>query len=299
VASFSNPVGVALEASGSVIVADFDNNLLRRVAADGAASTLTSQSSFQRPYGLGFVGTMFYAQTDTNPTGVRNANTGTLWRIDTTSGAATAVAADLGRPRAFAPLSDGRLVLSDLANQRLRLLNVTSGAVSDLAGQAGCPGSWNGTGADARFQSPSGVVVLSGDRIVVADLGAHVLREVTTAGVVTTFAGDGVAGSIDGPRASARFNGPRALAVDGTGAIFVSEANAHRIRRIAADGTVTTVAGDGTAGFMDGLGNVARFFGQEGITVAADGRTIYVADGTGGSDTPVPYHRIRKIVIAP
>ena len=118
-------------------------------------------------------------------------------------------------------------------------------------------------------------------------------------GVVTSFAGDGIAGTIDGPAASARFVSPKAIAADASGAVFVSDTEAHRIRRIAADGTVTTVAGNGVAGFMDGAGNVAQFVGQEGIAVTADGRTLFVADGTGGAEPPGPYHRIRKITIAP
>lgn len=298
-ATFSNPVGVVIDPSGGLVVADFDNDLLRRVAPDGAVSTLTALSGFSRPYGLASMGSALYAQTDAAPSGARNANTGSLWRIDTASGVPTVVATDMGRPRAFAQLSDGRWVLSDVANQRLRLLDPATGAVSELAGLAGCAGSAVGTGPDARFTSPAGVVVLPGDRIIVADMGAHVLREVTSAGVVTAFAGDGVPGTIDGPRSGARFNGPRALAADASGAIFVSEVNSHRIRRIASDGTVTTVAGDGTAGATDGIGATASFYGQEGIAVSPDGTTLYVADGTGGSDDPVPYHRIRKITIAP
>ena len=59
------------------------------------------------------------------------------------------------------------------------------------------------------------------------------------------------------------------------------------------------MAGDGVEGFMDGPGAMAEFFGLEGIAASPAGTTIYVADGTGGSDTPVPYHRIRKITFAP
>jgi DNA-binding beta-propeller fold protein YncE len=104
---------------------------------------------------------------------------------------------------------------------------------------------------------------------------------------------------MDGARASSRFVAPQALAADNTGAILVSDVDAHRIRRIASDGTVSTVAGNGTAGFADGSGQNAAFFGQEGLAVSADGKTIYVADGTGGSETPVPYQRLRKITLAP
>jgi hypothetical protein len=296
---FSNPVSVAIEPGGSLVVADYDTDLLRRVSVDGTISTLTNQATFQRPFGLVFSGSDLYAQTDADPNGDRGSTTGTLWRVDRSSGVATVVAADIGGPRAFAALSAGRLVLSDFANQRVALLDPLTGVMTDLAGLAGCPGSANGTGAWARFLDPQGVVVLAGNRIIVADRESHLLREISLTGVVTTFAGDGVAGTIDGPRASARFVAPQALAADGSGAIFVSDVGAHRIRRIASDGTVKTVAGDGTAGFADGSGEHAELFGQEGLAVSADGKTIYVADGTGGSDTPVPYNRVRKIAVAP
>ena len=102
----------------------------------------------------------------------------------------------------------------------------------------------------------------------------------------------------DGPAASARFNRPEAVAADANGVVYVSDVGAHRIRQIAA-GMVSTVAGDGTQGFVDGAGNMAEFYGQEGITVSSDGTTVYVADGTAGSDTPIPYNRIRAITFGP
>jgi DNA-binding beta-propeller fold protein YncE len=142
------------------------------------------------------------------------------------------------------------------------------------------------------------VVVQTGDRIIVADRDAHVLRLVTLAGDVTTFAGDGVPGTIDGPLASARFVGPRALAADGSGAIYVSDDGAHRIRRITPDGVVVTIAGDGTAGYADSSGDMSEFFGQEGLAVTADGTKLYVADGTSGSGG-APYQRLRVITIGP
>ena len=100
VGMFDNPVSVAIEASGSLVVSDFDNSRLRRVvAADGTLSTLTVQSGFQRPFGLAVAGNVLYAQTDTNPSGVRNLTTGTIWQIDGATGVATAVGPNLGRPR--------------------------------------------------------------------------------------------------------------------------------------------------------------------------------------------------------
>ncbi len=299
VATFNNPVGIAIEPSGSLVVSQYDDDKIRRISTAAVTSTLTSQSGFRRPYGIGVFGGTIYVQTDFNATNQNGASNGTIWRVDATTGVASVVAANIGRPRAFAPLSDGRLVLSDSANYRVRLFDPTTSQLVELAGNASCPGAAEGTGSNARFAFASGITVLAGDRIIVADRAAHVLREVTLAGVVTTFAGDGVAGTIDGPRATARFMGPRAVTSDGTGAVYVSDDIAHRIRRIAADGTVTTVAGTGAEGFADGAGNAAVFFGQEGIAATTDGQTLYLTDGTSGAETVVPYHRIRKITIAP
>ncbi len=135
---------------------------------------MTSEGTFTRPFGLGWIGTTLYAQTDADPTGMRGPTGGTIWSIDRTTGLATVVLANVGRPRAFAAFSDGRLVLSDFVNAQLLLLNVTTKAVTPLAGQAGCdmPSSSNGTGTSARFKSPQGIVVLAGDRIIVADRDA-------------------------------------------------------------------------------------------------------------------------------
>ena len=298
-ATFDNPVSIAIGPSGAMVVSDYENNRLRGVATDGAVTTIVQQSSFQRPYGVTFAGSTLYAQTDANPSGIRNSTTGTIWRIDILTGIATAIAPNLGRPRAIAALGTDRLVLADVANQRVQVFNVDTGALSDLAGLMGCPGSANGTGPFARFMEPYGVVVLANGHVIVSDADAHLLRDVSSIGVVTSFAGDGVAGTIDGPAASARFRSPKAIAADASGAVFVSDTEAHRIRRIAADGTVTTVAGNGVGGFMDGAGSAAQFLGQEGLAVSADGRTLFVADGTGGAEPPGPHHRIRKITIAP
>jgi sugar lactone lactonase YvrE len=102
---------------------------------------------------------------------------------------------------------------------------------------------------------------------------------------------------IDGPAMQARFFAPEDVAVDASGAIYVTDTGNHRVRRLAG-GQVQTLAGDGLEGFADGAGNVAEFYGQEGIAVTRDGRTVYVADGTSGADgVVVPYHRIRAIAV--
>ena len=272
-------------------------------ARTGTITQLTAQSSFSRPYALAYDATrnVLYSQTDADPTGAHDhLTTSTIWSINRGSGAATTLAADIGYTRGIGVLSDGRLVLADRGSHVVRLLNPSTGKTSVLAGSPSCIGGVDGTGVGAEFNDPYGVAVLPGDDIIVADYVLRVLRKVTLAGVVTTFAGDGgPAGTVDGPAAGARFNRPQAVAADATGIVYVSDTGARRIRRIATDGTVSTLAGDGTAGFMDGAGSMAEFYGQEGLAVSTDGLTVYVADGTAGSDSPVPFNRIRAIAIGP
>ena len=289
--NLSNPVGVAIEPSGSLVVSDFDNDDLVRVSTQGVVTTLTSQPGFTRPYALAYDATrdVLYSETDANPSGTHNFSTATIWTINRGSGAASNLVANVGTARGIAVLSDGRLVLGDYGNHVVRLLDPTTGAVTVLAGSTACVGDVNGAGTGASFNGPYGVAELPNDDNVVADWIARVLRRVTLAGVVTTFAGDGgPAGTIDGPAATARFNRPRALAADAAGNVYVSDDLAWRIRRIGADGTVSTLAGAGTQGFMDGAGNVAEFFGQEGdLRRTPDGSTIYVGRWDRGSDTPI------------
>jgi sugar lactone lactonase YvrE len=292
--TFSNPVSVVVEPSGSLIIADFDNDALRRIdLTTGRVTTLTQQSDFQRPYGMAYGSDgVLYVDTDYDPDGVKNVESGTIWRIDTTGGTATVVAADIGRPRGVAGSHDQRLILGDYQNARVRQL-VPGGAVSDLVSDTCAQGA-----TERAFAVPYGIAVLPDGRPVVADQDAHRLAVIDGNGGVTVYAGGGGDGTVDGAAADARFSQPKALTVDAAGNIYVSDANAHRIRRVAPDGTVTTVAGNGQPGAADGTGAQASFYGQEGIAVAKDGHTLYVADGTNG-DEGTPYNRIRKITIAP
>lgn len=298
---FVNPVGLVLEPGGAnLMVSDNDSDTIDRVTLTGTISPLTHQTSFWRPYALAYDAArdILYAQTDFDPNGAHDhLTTSSIWKINRGSGAASTVIADVGYTRGIGVLSDGRLVLADQGSHLIRILNPTTHVPSVLAGSPGCIGGVNGTGAGATFTQPYGLAVLPDDSIVVADYGLRVLRKVTPAGVVTTFAGDGGKGTIDGPAATARFNRPQAVTADSNGVVYVSDTGAYRIRRIAADGTVSTLAGAGTVGAMDGMGATATFAGAEGITVSADGSTVYVADGDDGVDPPQPYNRIRQIKI--
>jgi sugar lactone lactonase YvrE len=293
--SFDNPVSIALAPGGNLFVLEYDNEQVRQLTPAGVSSTVIAMGKLSQPFGIVAASNdVLYVDTDMDPQGSKSATSGTIWRIDVATQAATPVAPDIGRPRGIALLSDGRLALSDYRNNRIMLLDPQTGAVTTLAG-SGCAGYADGQGTSAQFSTPYGLDVRADGTLVVADYGNHRLRTVGLDGTVGTLAGDGLNGLVDGDVSQARFFWPEDVAIDGSGAIYVSDHGNHRIRRLS-QGRVQTLAGDGTAGYSDGAGNMAEFFGQEGIAVTPDGVTLYVADGTGG-DTG-PYHRVRAVSMA-
>jgi NHL repeat len=177
--------------------------------------------------------------------------------------------------------SAGAMYLADYHNYAIR--KVAAGQVTTSAGD-GKPGYQDGPAAKARFRAPNGIAVDAAGRIFVADTKNHAIRLVD-GGVVSTFAGDGVAGHKDGPIAATRFNLPMGLALDAAGTLYVTDYDNYRVRKISG-GVVSTLAGDGTAGYKDGPASSARFRGLQGIALGPTG-VVYVTD--------VFDSRIRKI----
>jgi sugar lactone lactonase YvrE len=159
--------------------------------------------------------------------------------------------------------------------------------VSNFVG-SGTQGMANGTGAAASFRTPTGLAFDRDGNLYVADTDNNVIRKVTPAGVVTTFAGTGVAGTVNGAASVAKFYRPRDLAFDSAGNMYVADYGSHLIRKITPAGDVSTFAG-GVQGHVDGTGSAAAFNHPCGVAVDSNGN-VFVSDRDNA--------RIRKITPA-
>jgi sugar lactone lactonase YvrE len=173
--------------------------------------------------------------------------------------------------------SDGTLYISDAGDSnRIRKLT-REGTLLTVAGEK----EGFADGIPASFNTPSGLALDDQGNLYVADTGNNRIRKVTTEGVVSTLAGNGSAGYVDGPASSAEFNGPIGLAVDSQNSIYVTDTYNDRIRKITPDGFVTTVAGSAGPGYRDGPAGNSQFDTPCGIVIKADG-TLIVADTGNG-----------------
>lgn len=159
-------------------------------------------------------------------------------------------------------------------SNRIRRIS-PAGEVSTFAGAK--EGFADGVGTAAAFNTPSGLAIDRKGNLIVADTANHAIRRIAPNGTVTTLAGNGKPGQADGVGIAAQFNGPVAVALDKAGNVFVADTYNDSIRRIAPDGTVSTVAGTGHPGANDGSARAASFDTPSGIAVGRDG-TLYVAD---------------------
>jgi sugar lactone lactonase YvrE len=178
----------------------------------------------------------------------------------------------------------GNIYAADTFNHTVREIT-PGGAVTTVAGTPGNHGCVDGVGTAeaARFCSPIGVSMDSAGNLYVGDTLNQTIREIAPNGTVTTLAGSPeVQGTNDGVGGNALFEQPVGVAVDGGGNVYVADLRGCTIRKIAAGGGVSTLAGyGGQSGTNDGLGSAARFAGPEGVAVDKAGN-VYV---TNSADT--------------
>jgi RHS repeat-associated protein len=305
----NSPYDIAVGPDGSVYIADRSNQRIRKVAPDNTITTVAGTGDF------GFTGDTGAASSARlyNPSGIAVTNDGTLYiaddsnnrirvvnpagQINTLAGGGSATPGD-GAPATAAPLAapndvsigpDGSLYIADRSNQRVRKV-APDGTMTTIAGTGafGFSGDTNAATA-AQLYNPSGVLVTANNTIYIADENNNRIRVINPAGQINTLAGGGAATAGDGaPATAAPLGSPRDVAIGPDGSLYIADRSNHRIRRVAPDRTISTVAGSGTAGFAGDSGQAtsAQLNYPSGVAVASDG-TIFVADTYN--------HRIRKI----
>ena len=238
-ASFKNPRGVIVDPNGITYVADHENNMIRKITPEGVVSVFAGQTAGGNVDGVG-----------------ANAQFQFPWGI--------------------VMAASGNLFIADQGNNLIRKIT-PAGVVSTFAGN-GSAGFVDANGTSAQFSFPTGLAIDAADNLYVSDQGNNVIRKITPAGLVSTFAGNGTAVSGDGTGTSASFARPVGIAIDGDGNIYVTDLDTNSIRKISPDRTVTTLAGgDINGGNVDGRGNDARFNQPMGVGVDRSG-DVFVAD---------------------
>ncbi len=242
---------VAVDASGNVYIADYGNNVVRKINSSGVISTFAGNHAA----GAGFSG-------DGGP----------------------ATAAKLNRPTCVKLDAAGNLYIADGFNHRIRKVN-TSGVITTIAGNGSASFSGDGGPATAaELNTPSSVAIDYMGNILIADKLNNRIRLVNSSGIINTIAGNGSSGTTgDGaPALYAQIN-PTWLTADNAGRIYFTDIATNRVRGITATGFISTISGGGAAGFSGdgGPATAAALSGPEVVTLDT-GNRVYISDGGNG-----------------
>jgi sugar lactone lactonase YvrE len=287
--TFANPYGVAVDAGGTLYVADTYHHRICKISPEGPVTVLAGGTQ-------GYADGLGRAAQFNSPTGVAVDAEGAVFVADAGNnrirrisplGAVTTVAGDkqgylngnrvvaaFHNPYAVAVAPDGTLYVADTSNNRICRI-APNGTVTSL-----------GSGIKS-FDRPTGIALDAAGNVYVADSDHNRICRIDPTGSISILAG-GKAGYTDGLVGNARFNHPTGVAVDKAGAVYVTEQGTHRLRIVIPNGLVYTVAGSGQASFADGVGDQAAFSLPAGLTISPTG-TLYVAD--------MGNNRIRKVVM--
>jgi prepilin-type N-terminal cleavage/methylation domain-containing protein len=244
------PYGVAVDSSGNLYIADYYNNRIRMVTASTGIITTVAGNGTE-----GYSG-------DGGP----------------------ATSAELNNPTKSAVDSSGNLYIADYGNQRVRMVTASTGIITTVAGNgtAGYSGD-GGAATSAELWGPYGVAVDSSGNLYIVEIWNFRIRKVTAStGIITTVAGNGTSGysGDNGAATSAELWTPYGVAVDSSGNLYIADYGNNRIRKVTAStGIITTIAGNGTAGYSGdgGPATSAKLHSPTGSAVDSSGN-LYISE---------------------
>jgi len=245
-AQLSTPYGIALDASGNVYIADYDNFVIRKVSA-GIITTVAGNNNL----GGGYTG-------DNGP----------------------ATAATLGGAMGVAVDASGNLYIADYNNNCIRIVN-PAGTINTFAGNgtAGYGGD-GGAANSAQLNKPTGISIDASGNVYIADYGNNVIRMVNPSGTISTFAGNGTSGysGNGGQATSAQLFNPWGITT-GSGNLYIADYGNNVIRKVNNSGVISTIAGNGTQGYMGDCANptAAELNYPAGVALDSYGN-LYIAD---------------------
>jgi sugar lactone lactonase YvrE len=291
-ASFSNPMGIAVDSIGNAYVADSRNNIIRKINTDGMVTTLAGSGVAGSADGKGNAASFFF------PTALAADAAGNVYVADTHNslirkitpdGVVTTLAGRLpanpvykkndtarfDNPYGIAADKKGNLFVCDWDKDVIKKIS-PAGKVTIFAG-SGDRGSKDGIGTKASFYLPEGIVIDSKGNLYITDTYNNMIRKISPDGAVTTLAGKSAKGSADGKGSAASFNHPDGITVDKNSNVYVADVGNNKIRKITPDGMVSTFAGSKIHGAANGDVSAASFYRPYGITIDKNG-SLYVAD---------------------
>ncbi|MFH8409244.1 NHL repeat-containing protein [Streptomyces sp. NPDC018019] len=306
-----HPTSVAVGKDGTLYIADRYNHRIRKVTPNGIITTVAGDGiagyisdggpavatrlHYPADVAVDDAGNLYIA--DTNNHRVRKVTPGGIITTVAGNGEAgyvsdggPAIATKLHYPHALTVDRGGNLYIADHHNHRVRKVtpngNITTVAGNGTAGYV----SDGGPAISTRLYHPMGLAVDAEGNLYIADRYNHRIRKVTPNGIITTVAGNGTAGYVSdgGPAIGTRLHYPWGVTLDEAGNLYIGDGHNHRVRKVTSDGIITTVAGNGTAGYVDDGGPAAgtRLYYPSGLALDRAGN-LYVAD--------LHNHRVRGV----
>ena len=302
-AKLANPSGLALDGAGNIYIADTSNCRVRQITTDGKINTFagngtcattgdggpasSAQLNYPSSVAVDGSGNIYVAEEYR----IRKiaAGTGIITTFAGTGGSGSSTADGIQATTAYIPIltslgvdRPGNLYFTDATSSRVRMISVSDGTVTTVAGKGTSGfGGDGGPAVSASLYFPSGIAIDSSGNLYISDQDNCRIRMVDTSGHITTFAGATHYAGDQGQATSALIHEPQHAIKDPAGNLYISDTDNHAIRKVATNGIITTIAGNGTCGYAGDQGPAVSATLCYPLALALDSNgNLYVADSS-------------------